>query len=357
MSFLFYLAPYIAPTEANYQHIPITIAEGLRDKGYEFYSLIDYWWEPEKEKYLFTKKPDNYKYDICIYDSIYLRYKGNIDLDRTKFNVFIDSEDGLYTSSTDESFAKKFNIVLKLHYNKNIKFYRNVYPWAFGLSNRIINELDKTKDLKIIPQVFNCFRVPHNVRDLAISKLKDSLAKKYKLLDYVTDDISITQKDDIYWQHTGRRHDKEYYKIINQSLITYTFGGIIDYKPYGRSIFDKILRKVNKLIVGFDDRNKFTNKYMYIYQFDSWRWWEVLYSNSCPLSLDYEYWDFLLPEMPVNNKHYIGLGALNDICDITLSEEQIRLIGQEGKKWVYEHYSPKPIADRFIKLIGENSGF
>jgi hypothetical protein len=62
-------------------------------------------------------------------------------------SVLIDSEDGFYTVA--DLYAKHFNFVLRSHYNSIHKYDNNVYPWAFGISERMINTINETKNTRL----------------------------------------------------------------------------------------------------------------------------------------------------------------------------------------------------------------
>ncbi|TVQ02372.1 MAG: glycosyltransferase family 1 protein [Balneolaceae bacterium] len=90
-----------------------------------------------------------------------------------------------------------------------------------------------------------------------------------------------------------------------------------------------------------------------ILQYDSWRFWESLASGCVTLHADLEKYGAILPVMPKNGKHYIGI----DFSDLNNSLKRVEElhkyeeIGFNGRKWVLEHYSPEKIAKRFLNLI------
>ena len=114
--------------------------------------------------------------------------------------------------------------------------------------------------------------------------------------------------------------------------------------------------KENKIVAKLCKLLHFKQKpFYYIHNFDNWRFWEALASSSCPLAMDFEYWDCIYPEMPQSGKHYIG------VCDhffenaaeniLQMNESEIKGIAESGRSWVLENYSPTPTAKRLLNLI------
>ncbi|OFX70912.1 MAG: hypothetical protein A2X12_10210 [Bacteroidetes bacterium GWE2_29_8] len=356
MRVLFYLSPYISPTHSEFQHNSINLGEGMRKAGIEFYGNIDYWYENDIDGYLFRAVPNGYNHDVAIYSTFYFnRYPERIsDVDYSKINVLIDAEDGLFTHCFKSDY-KRFNCILRTHYNKNLNYPKNVYPWVFGLSERIIKEVENIRDIKPLNRIYNNFRVSQNLRTKSIDELSPVLSKKYVMFNYLTDQLSTTDSNDClsYWSQTGRRHNEEYYRLLNSSMLTFVFGGIIDVKPIGKDYASKMLRQLNKLMSKLY-RSKRSN-FLFIYQYDSWRLWESLVSNTCPIHVDFEEWGFEMPYMPENGKHYIGVRNLDfkkagDMI-LDLTDNEIKEIAENGKKWVLEHYNTKRLFELLKELI------
>lgn len=89
-------------------------------------------------------------------------------------------------------------------------------------------------------------------------------------------------------------------------------------------------------------------------RWDSWRFWESLVSGCVTIHLDFDLYGFLLPVMPENWKHYIGLDLANINRDVErMLDEQNRMeeIAYNGRLWAIENYSPVAVARRFLKTI------
>ena len=57
--------------------------------------------------------------------------------------------------------------------------------------------------------------------------------------------------------------------------------------------------------------------------------------------------------MPQNERHYIGI----DLDDLQgrmrcISRAMLENVALAGREWALEHYSPKAVAERFIREVG-----
>lgn len=58
--------------------------------------------------------------------------------------------------------------------------------------------------------------------------------------------------------------------------------------------------------------------------------------------------------MPENWRHYIGIDFDNvqqSIDRIVSEPEILEKVGLEGRRWALEHYSPLPVALRFLEIV------
>jgi hypothetical protein len=90
-------------------------------------------------------------------------------------------------------------------------------------------------------------------------------------------------------------------------------------------------------------------------QWDSFRFWEALSAGCLSFNLDLDKYGVILPEMPVNWSHYIGID-LDRVEESMDRVEQIKgsfeEIAQCGREWALAHYSPKAVARRFLSALG-----
>lgn len=371
-----FIVPYNYPKMA-YHHEIVALCEGFKDLGIEFYGDDDYWFDPETTEYLLKKEPKDFRADIHVYSLYYFNlYPDKFSkIDYSKINVVIDKEDGYYSAFANEKF-EKFDLILRTHYNKRINYryyHNNIQPWAFGLSNRIINQIDKSSSLEVEKRTLVNYRIGHPLREMAYDKFAPIISIEYPI-DSVKSNLAILQNGDIHkidldtmkkfsndqimQLQTSNRHDPEYYKKLNSAMLTFTFGGYLFFRPFLASRLQRPLVYFYKFkksvldIIGQDGSSCY-----FLNQYDSWRYWEALYSNSCPIHVNFDSWGLVFPEMPVNKVHYWGVNGFdfeNSAKELlALSEDDILKIGKNGKEWSVKHYGPLSTAQRFLNHINK----
>lgn len=379
--YLFFVMPYKTPKDSNYEHGSIALAEGMKELGITFYGNIDYWQEYGSQQSLINKQPPGYDANVHIYsDAFILEHFEELEnmVDKSKINILIDPSGFPWLETFGQGFRGEeliriynneklllFDLILRAHSVSALPYQPNVRPWAFGLTNRIIKEAAKSADLVPQRSILSNFRISLDIRKLALQSLNPLLGKKFTVIDELTESLAVETSNQItfesdeeryYWERSGRRHRQNYFRMLNQAQLTYTFGGLIDINNIHNRQFSKFLRWKNRLMKNIFQRFGLDfSSYIYLYQFDSWRIWEALVSNSCPINMDFEDWGLLLPELPVNGKHYIGIKKLefDQAAEkiLALTDDEIKQIGQQGKQWVLENYAPVPTAQRFEKLV------
>ncbi|MCF8481175.1 MAG: glycosyltransferase [Rhodospirillum sp.] len=91
-----------------------------------------------------------------------------------------------------------------------------------------------------------------------------------------------------------------------------------------------------------------------LFRWDSWRFWESLACGAATVHVDLEKYGCHLPVMPTNWVHYVGLDLGNlerDIDRLLSPETDRRAIGEAGRTWVRQHYSPVAQAFRLISSL------
>lgn len=372
----FFSSKYSTPNWARYQHTSIVIAEGLKALKIPFCGNVDYWFDNNSNSYLIQKDSKKFEANIHIYSSHYLidNPEALKSCDWSKINVLLDNEDGFDSPCMDPKY-EKFDLILRCHYNKkfesftekmewaqerNASYLPQTKPWNFGLSNRIIEYVDKHRNVKIDNKVLCNFRMSHNIRKMGVEAFNPILAKKYNIYNNITESLDVNHtKDPLgYWAQTGRRHNETYYKDINQSILTYAFGGKIFYDPIGENYKEKLKHKGRRLIAKVQRELNLSESVRNVYtmtQYGGWRLFESFLSNTVPIQIDFEYWDLVWPINPIAGEHYLSVKnfdfkkSAQKLMD--LSPDQIQEISQKGREWVLKHYTPEVIAERFLKLV------
>lgn len=363
----FYTTSQEGPPEGAYfQDLIVNLAEGFQNLGIQFYSSNNYWkLFPDSDQTLLQHNPNiaHWDCDIVVLERQWFEENGALPKDlfnpsRQYITVYLDCSDGLRTFSWLPEF-NNFDFIFKTHYNKNIKCPSNVYPWAFGLSSRVINELSDcipfAERNKCLLVNFRHQKFSHSLRRFTqkffIPKIHDTLP-----IDSFADDLSMPPQDPYHylrWTQTGRRHYPSYYKRLSKSIACACFGGYFlapsftDHNP-------KISYYSSKLISELSGLGWKTNR---IGQWDSWRFWESLAAGCVTFHLDFEKYGFKLPVIPKNWEHYIGidLDNIQEAIDRIFDQPEIlEKIAAQGRIWALDNYSPQAVALRFIKTISKS---
>lgn len=346
---------------AAYHHSAISIAEGLKELGVEFYSNINYWRiSPDQDDYLFNYNPEVTLQDCSIVViSLPWFLRGQpfpqelFHFNRNYKVVYIDREDGLKTFSWSPKF-RQFDLILKTHYCYGDWYPNNVKPWAFGLTNRILN-VAKVNDLAFDKRkksiLFN-FRMKKNPHTLRKKIYKKFVPKVSTVLSIDSTIEQLNKKptiplEKLLWEQTGKRHNNSYYKRLGQTQACACFGGYFvnswprDQGCYLSRLQERIIAKL-----GLE-----TNR---IVQWDSWRLWESFALGCATFHVDFEKYGLLLPIMPQNWHHYIGidLKSINTTTQIIMENpELLKQIATQGQAWAIKNYSPVPVAKRFLNTV------
>lgn len=360
----FFITPVYPYGNDHYYHEMIAVAEGFKELGYKVIGNCNYWWMPEKNEFLLKEDIEG-DYDIAIYCRRYvlsfehlLFRKGYPNFKLDKINILNDRNDFLSPIWLNPHY-QIFDLILAGSMVKGLKVPSNVRPWAIGLTNRVMNVVDKYFDEEkdIEPIIGYNYRVGHNLRSYINENLL-KLSHKYPYQSkFSTIQSNDTAEDIYYFKSSTKRHVPDYYKTLNECLMFSTFCGYIEYlpkiyQPY--NMLDKLRRKPFAIL------NKMTSdksRFQFVFQHDSFRTWETFYARACPINLDYEDWGLILPEMPINGVHYIGMKRFDFKSFIEKIESMdindIEQIGLKGKEWVAEHYSPKAQTNRILNYLKE----
>jgi hypothetical protein len=355
----FYCQPQGAPDKAAYQHEIVCIAEGLRELGVPFYSNTTYWrLSPGKDDYLFTPDPNHPPQNcrIVVMNSVWFDYGGKIPAElfaasRQYRTVYVDQADGIKTRSWDREF-RRFDLILKSHYNRRSRYPSNLRPWAFGLSNRIlkataaIGEFAERRNALLIN-----YRHQHDVRRQVRGRVLPALGNILPL-DETVDELSALgpeeQDERMLWEQTGRRHHASYYRRLLESAACACFGGLLlPVTPSDKERLKKAVYALMKRLGLISPR---------LIQWDSWRFWEALAAGCVAFHLDLAKYGVCLPVMPENWKHYVGIDLDQPAADfgrLTQEPECLERIAHAGAAWARQHYSPRAVASRFLDTVAE----
>lgn len=355
-----------------YEHGLVVIAEGLKSLGWMVEGDEPYWLKSESiEDWLIPSAvtPGGFEADLFVVGSGSLVRLGTRwalpgtaleQAHRAKLSVYLDESDGsIAVHGVDPS---EFDVVLKCHFVDGYRYPANVHPWAFGLSDRIIEALQHPLDSPRRAVVMDNARNAHPVRELAARTrhrwLPDGLA-----VDSSRDvdvDPDETPLDALYRRQSGGRHDRRYYARLRESLASTAFGGwfgsplLVSERPdvIGKGI--RLLQRLNGNARPLARRQDLWRPFpiRFIGQYDSWRWWESLAAGCCTLHVDLDRYRCRLPVQPIRGEHYLGLdfgdpGRLRRELDTV----DLAAVGRAGRRWALANYSPEATARRLLDLV------
>jgi hypothetical protein len=358
----FYCCSPGRPENTAYHHQIICLAEGFKYLNIPFFANINYWQiSAERGGNLINYDPNVTPDDcsIVILDHYWFLEDNNSALPKDLFSkedvirVYLEGSDWFGGYWKPE--FRQFDFIFKSHYSTKCSHPSNVYPGAFGISNRILKETEliptfqeRRKNLLVN------FRVKHSLRDIVRQNLVPAISN-ILMFDETIEDLEIppSQSDHyLQWAQTGRRHHPNFYKRLIQSTACACFGG--NFIPRWPSDPTASVTRVDRILNKIAQKLNLQSKR--IIQWDSWRFWESLAAGCVTFHVDFEKYGFRLPVMPVNWRHYIGIDldhihqAVERIAD---EPEVLEKISTEGRLWALEHYSPVPTALRFLEIVGQ----
>ena len=370
----FYCLPENFEDKREYPHMAIALGEGLKKLGIELYSNENFWQiEPNCSEYLFKYDPNIEPEDcsIIVFNHEWFCSGDKnfpeklLHSDKKYLTVLLDnfeSNKGYRHLSFTPEFSRKFDFIFKAHCGSKFNYPDNCIPWAFGLSERILKETNNTLDFQarkkelIINYRSSCFRrfgkkidLTHTVRRAVEAKFEPSIENIIPI-NKTINSVQSHPSDPYHhlkWVQTGKRHYPEYYDLLKNSVACACFGGwfVSPWLKNPGETLSEIQKSLYRKVGWVSNR---------ILQWDSWRFWESLAAGCTTFHLDFEKYGVVMPVMPENWKHYIGVDLDNvseTIERINSEPEIIERIAIEGRKWAIENYSPMPTAIRFLEAV------
>lgn len=348
------------PEGKKLQHLLICLAEGFSELGIPFFSNVDYWQEsPEKQEYLFRHNPEITPDDCSIvilqnnwFTDIHPLPENLFHPNRKYVTVYLDSEDSDRTYAMRPEF-RQFDFIFRNHFNRKLNYGSNFYPWPFGLTKRIVRELNEVPDFQERKRQllinFRHWKGGHPVRNISCSQLMPRLEKILPINNHIDqpDDHPVDPYHHLHWVQMGGRHNPSYYKRLKDSAACACFGGFF-VPPCPKNPGSLISRGGRRILSDLKLKSNV------IVQWDSWRLWESLAAGCTTFHVDFEKYGFDLPVMPENWRHYIGIDLDNvqEAVDRIANEPEIlQKVATEGRLWVLENYTPLPTALRFLEII------
>jgi hypothetical protein len=314
--FYFLLSPYNGPTKANYQHSCILLAEGLKKLDQPFGANIDYFPDANgvftipkvdytDQEYIITSAPE--EFEETINRLLQLPHRKLIIID-TK-DEWVRPKSAKYLSRAHRYFVSTARVATRI-----------IMPWAFALTNRMIDAARPTPWALRNPAIAWTHRVDnHELRN----RVKAHYDQRKIPYDTYLDNFKVPEGDDVhYWDHTGRRHSYEYFEFIGNHKVLDAHGG-------------------------------YSSNLKEIVQWDSWKVWEGFAAGCLVVTADLDYYRVILPFPLIPFTHYIPirydqLDASYDKLSRLPDAEQEK-IAAAGRAFVLEHYTPATMAAYMFK--------
>ena len=353
------------PEGAYFQDLIVNLATGLQQLGIQYYASNDYWQlSPDSDRSLIEATPDvsHHDCDIVVLERQWYEENGCLPAglfapNRQYKTVYLDCNDainGIKTPAWLPEF-EQFDFIFKTHYSARIKHPDNFYPWAFGLSERVLNELQDpivwTERQPCLLVNFRNKKYSHSLRGYVRQNFVPQIEKLLTINTASDNETTFPQEPYHYlrWAQTGRRHYPSYYRRLQESQACACFGGFF-LGPQYTDGHDHLSYYCSQII------SKLGWKTHRIGQWDSWRFWESMAAGCLTFHVDFEKYGFALPVMPENWRHYIGidLDNITEAIDLLVEEpELLPQIAAEGRAWAIENYAPQATAKRFLATVAE----
>jgi len=370
---------YVRNDEGCLQEDVIALAEGLRELGIPFHANCNYWQETnEPGSWLFKQDPSvgPDACDVVVVSFFYPRWiqmgtfkqksqplpEGLFKKNRKYKTVYIDSHDGHRTISWEPEY-RQFDVILRTKLNCRAWHPENLKPWTMPLETRVLRATQNApafeKRKKVILVNYGASHpYPHGTRELSAKSFEPKI-ESILPIDRTKDDLSLEPKDPydrLMWHQTGKRYSRSYYERLKSSQAVACFcGEMIPPMPFrnpecylvgGNKA--KIRRFFYELLGKLDPRAPRS------VQWDSFRFWEALAAGCVAFNIDLERYGVVLPVMPENWKHYIGVNLEN--VDETIERLKdndgcLEKVAQAGREWALENYSPKKMAQRLLRHL------
>jgi hypothetical protein len=323
-------------------HLSLCLAEGLASLGIPIFANRNYWLtDSEHPSYLF-RHDENVSPDdcaVCVVDiSAQLTESAQAllqpALNSKAMRVILNNSDfELWLSE-----FYQFEFIFRTHMSDRHPLPDHYVPWAFGISNRIeAVTATQTEFTARKREVLVNFRSSGNqgvriAMEYLLIPWLEKLLPINRQTEYGAEPESIDPESFQLWVKLQGRHHPQYYDRLKNAMICCSYGGNFTY---------------------FDHQPA-------IVRWDSWRFWESLAAGCVTIHLDLAKYGFLLPVMPENWKHYIGVDLENpkEVMERLRDEPEIMSqISMQGRQWALEHYSPVPTACYFLdRILGEELG-
>ena len=359
MTFKFFFLPEAIPDK--YPHLCISLAQGLRDLGHTVIAnkLI---WDGELFE---THELEEWDVEIIDYRYAYHVPKWSFEYrhNNSKPKILVDQMPSMNLTSPwlFHNWIHRVDLILTTHgvIPRKKEFENRVFRWGLGLTHEVMAQIDATRvDIQNPDSTpWKSWRNEHSARQMVSSILaRENLSHRIST-KIVVDDTPTKVRTEGY----SRFHTR-YFEYMNQQRLTLAFCGHLETKPVRigwRAPFNnqsdfKLIDRVEKAICRKIRGQQYSPKSYEILQWDSYRFWECLYSDTIPVTFDFDFWNINTEVRPIAFEHYIpfrnsGQAMFESIDE--LSEEKLNKISENGKAFFLKHHSPVAKAMRLLSCL------
>ncbi len=353
----FFCVPTEERAEVPYQHLVVALAEGLTALGIACYANVDYWpIDPGRTTFLLRHDPAIAPADcalVIVSDDWFMTGNAMPEIvgRHAGCTIALDREDGSRLRSLDPAF-RAFDYVLRTHYNRDTRYGANFVPWAYGLTERILASTALAAAPRRWELLANWRHTanPHSLR-LDVERTFLPAFAEFMPIDDAREPVDAPPEDAqqrLWWRETGRRHWPGYYERLSGAAACACFGGyfVTRWPTAKESLASRVIKRV------LARTHRRTNL---ISQWDSWRLWESFAAGCATVHVDLERYGCILPVMPVNWEHYIGIDLDRPRDAIARLHDDpgiVARVGAAGRAWARATYGPKAAAQRLLDLAG-----
>jgi len=309
----------IQPTEVNDQHPCVVFAQGLQGLGVPYHGNMPFLKDFNKETFLIDIS-DEINSNTIVVTNQPQKYMNELQqYKRQGHKIIVMDTCDEWCRNVHERALPFTDYYYRSSYHTSNRL-PNVFPFAFSLSNRIIQTtsfVDMKKWSERTPVIFQAHRVDHSLRNHVKNYYNSGRCPI--AVEYYNDKFEAPKEgteEHFHWCQTGRRHSVKYYEKLASVQMIDAHGG--HFTP-------------QKLL-----------------QIDSWKLWEGFAAGCLVITLDFKYYGIQLPFELIGYKHYIPIryDKLDESYQMLnrLTTEQRARIASSGREYVLSNYSPEGIA-------------
>jgi hypothetical protein len=370
---------YCSDEALNLQEDVVALAEGFQELGVPFHGSCNYWLQStEPDDYLIKHDPQvgPEDCDLVIVSYAYTYFMRPVTFDlvrrpvpeavrkkgRRYVTVYCDNHDGHQTVSWEPEY-RSFDLILRSKLNRRAWHPENMKPWVLGFTNRVVKATSDAlpfleRKRTVLVNFGASHPYGHGTRTLAATTFLPQLEKLIPF-DTTKDDLKVEPTDPyerLMWQQTGMRFSQNYYNRLKTSQAVACFcGELIPPMPWknpGQYLVGGNKAKLKRAF--FDALARLDPRPHRSVQWDSLRAWEAWVAGCATINIDLDLYGPVLPVMPENWKHYIGVDlghpqkAFERLHD---DPNLLERVACNGQKWAIENYSPRKMAEKVVALV------